>query len=185
MSEARNSDRQPFRLLPFEATPELATLHLDGTVARSRDGLQLIYRLQGNLSELAIPEAASAPERRDGLWQATCLEAFLAVPAAEPYWEVNLSPAGHWNVYRLNGYRQGLAPEPALQQLPFQVSRRETGLELSLALPLPPAILPPQPLQIGITAVLQRRDGSLSYWALAHHGAEADFHRRDGFLLEL
>jgi len=38
---------------------------------------------------------------------------------------------------------------------------------------------------VAITAVLQSRDGTCSYWALLHPGPEADFHRREGFALRL
>jgi hypothetical protein len=42
-----------------------------------------------------------------------------------------------------------------------------------------------QPLQVGIAAVIRLAGGGLTYWALTHPGPQADFHRRDGFLVEL
>jgi hypothetical protein len=35
--------------------------------------------------------------------------------------------------------------------------------------------------QLGLTAVVEAADGSLSYWALRHPVARPDFHHRDGF----
>jgi hypothetical protein len=36
-----------------------------------------------------------------------------------------------------------------------------------------------------VTAVIEQQGEALSYWALAHSGLEADFHRREDFLLRL
>ncbi|MFO7627932.1 MAG: DOMON-like domain-containing protein [Prochlorococcaceae cyanobacterium] len=188
-----NSTQRSFALVPFSACGIPAGLNLEGTVARTGEALLLHYRLSGPLQELLIPAPAASAERRDGLWQTTCFEAFLAEAGSETYWELNLSPAGHWNLYRLDGYRKGLAPEAALSALPLQLGSPQPAaedltqglLELQLELPLPPALAGAGHLELAITAVLQQRDLSLSYWALAHPGPEPDFHRRDGFLLEL
>ena len=56
---------------------------------------------------------------------------------------------------------------------------------LHLDLPLPQGLSAAVPLQVGITSVIEERSGRLSYWALAHPGAEPDFHRREAFLLRL
>lgn len=175
----------PQRLVPFASTPALAAFQLEAEAERCGSILQLRYRLAGPLEQLAIATPAAAPERRDGLWQATCFEAFWAEAGAEPYWELNLSPAGHWNLYRLDGYRQGLAEEQAFSSLPFQIHHGPAELVLVVELPLPPALGPQTPLELAITAVLAQADGNVSFWALVHPGSEADFHRRDGFLLEL
>jgi hypothetical protein len=41
------------------------------------------------------------------------------------------------------------------------------------------------PLEISLTAVIDQVGQGGSYWALAHTGAEPDFHRRDSFRLRL
>ncbi|MFM7264623.1 MAG: DOMON-like domain-containing protein, partial [Cyanobium sp.] len=133
---------------------------------------------------------APAPQRRDELWKATCLELFLALPEQEGYREFNLSPSGDWNVYQLSGYRQGLQPDPAWQALPF-TRRDEAGpqspaaLVAQLTTTLPADLAAAPVLEAAVTAVLQLQDGSCCYWALRHPGEEADFHRRDGFALRL
>jgi len=38
---------------------------------------------------------------------------------------------------------------------------------------------------VGIAAVIKLTGNGLTYWALAHPGPAADFHRRDSFLVEL
>ncbi|WP_411876213.1 DOMON-like domain-containing protein [Vulcanococcus limneticus] len=183
---------ESFRLVPFDSATAPARVRLEGDLSRTDERLRLRYRLADPGGTLRIPPAAPAPRRRDELWSRTCLELFLAVPGSVAYWEVNLSPSGDWNVYRLSGYRQGLAPEPAVTALPFAVERCGDGLELKLEFHLAPLVATGQPLQMAVTAVLEHHtppgvsgEGPLSYWALGHPGPVADFHDRDGFLLRI
>jgi hypothetical protein len=181
------------RLMPFPAQEQQSPPDLDlfGALERRGDGLDLRFRLQGNLDQLLLPEASAAPARCDGLWQHTCLEAFWGACGEPGYWEWNASPSGDWNLYRFDRYRQGLRPEPLAQPprchwMLGSAAARGQQLELQLQLPdLAAAAVPAGALEASLTAVLEHRDGSLSYWALALDGPEPDFHRRDGFVLRL
>ncbi len=42
-----------------------------------------------------------------------------------------------------------------------------------------------EPLELGLTAVIEEIDGSHTYWALHHPEARPDFHHRAGFTLSL
>ena len=161
------------------------SLRLQGSVGRSGERLSLAYRLSDPDGLVLLPPPAPRPRRADGLWSTTCLEFFLAEPGAPPYWEFNLAPSGDWNAYRLAAYRQGLEPVAAIASLPLQVERDASGLDLRLSLDLGHLLPPGRALELGITAVLELNDGPLLYWALSHPGAEADFHRRDGFLVRI
>ena len=167
------------------ASPPASNLTLTGQVVRRGSELQIGWRLAGALEGVCLPEPAALPQRCDDLWQTTCLEFFLATPGADAYWEVNLSPAGHWNVYRFSGYRQGMAPEAALQALPFRVTLTPGVLELELTCDLAALLPGGGPLELAVTAVVEQAGGALTYWALAHPGSAPDFHRRDGFQLRL
>jgi hypothetical protein len=186
---AGGAEGQPFELVPFGAVAD--DVRLAGRIGRDGERLWVHYRLAGARDRLAIPPLAAAPRRRDELWQATCLELFLARPGQPAYWEFNLSPSGDWNVYRLDGYRQGLRPDPAWTDLPLTrvdsnpAAENAGALELHLATTLPPELAAAPELEAAVTAVLQHHDGSCRYWALRHPGEEADFHRRDGFGLRL
>ena len=181
------SPSQPFLLIPFTAPGVLEGLRIDGSVCRLGRQLQLHYRLQGPLAELLIPSAPAkgAPERQDGLWLHTCLEAFWAVENQPGYWELNISPAGPWNLYQLDNYREGLKPEPALAAMATSIVQRSNELQLKVAFSLPEAIGLDQVLQLSVAAVIEQQNKQISYWALAHPGPGPDFHRRDGFLLRL
>ena len=192
-------------LQPFAARAELEPFRLSAGASWQANNLSLQFRLQGPLHQLRIPQAAAEPARRDGLWQSTCFEAFVGLPGQASYWEINLCPSGHWNLYALSGYRQNLRPEPALEALPFRLQLEPQGegqalLLLNLHLQVraagstlnwqqAPGMEPEQPtgttqpeLELSATAVLDHHRCGCSYWAWRHCAADADFHRRESFL---
>jgi hypothetical protein len=171
-----------YELLPFPGEgfnhPWSVTAHLT-----ARWGILAVqYVLAGHLDEILIPPAAATPSRRDGLWEETCFELFLAPVGASSYWEINLSPAGHWNVYRFEDYRHGMREEAAIERLPFAVYRGSEELRLEMTLGLGALPQWQGPLEAGISAVIVRRDAEVVHWALAHSGRRADFHHRAGFI---
>jgi hypothetical protein len=174
-----------YSLKPFPGAGPAPPVTITGDLSRRGPVLAIQYDLRGRLGEVAIPSPAAVPLRKYDLWEATCGELFFGVRGAPNYWEVNLSPAGHWNVFALSGYRQGLTEEGAFQSLPFGVQRQAQRLLLTLELDLGRIIPRDLPLEVGITAVVQDHDGRLTYWALAHPGPEPDFHRRDSFLIRV
>ena len=182
-TQSRQPVQHPFALHSFAPPP--ASLALTGSVRRDGDRLSLHYRLEDPEDLVLVPPASAAPRRCDDLWTSTCFESLMAEPYAEPYWEVNLSPSGDWNLYRLSAYRDGLAPEPAISALPFAVEREGGGLNLRVDLDLGDLPLAGRPLELAVTAVVELRDGVILYWALAHPGEQADFHWREGFRMRV
>jgi hypothetical protein len=154
-------------------------------VSRRSNTFALSYTIRGPIKEIVVPAPVQTPLRKGGLWEETCLEVFLAVKGVQPYWEVNLSPSGHWNVYRFSAYRQGMQEEAAFSSLPFRVERRKDLFLLDVELPLDGIISPETPMEVGISAVLKLRSNQMTYWALSHPGQKPDFHRRESFIAEL
>ena len=176
---------QSFSLQPFSPDTLLPDLTITGHIARRGHTLAIRYALRGSLAELAIPAAVDRPARQHGLWEETCFEFFLAIKDSPRYWEFNLSPAGHWNVYGFQAYRQGMEEEKAFRSLPFSVQRRLDSLLLALKFDLAGIVRAEQAIEVGIAAVIKLRDREVTYWALTHPGPQADFHRRDSFIIEL
>lgn len=176
---------QPFSLVPFEHGHHPAGLRFSGAVCRQGADLRIRYRLEGPLQRLRLPPPTDTPERRDLLWQDTCLECFLALPGEGSYREVNLSPEGHWNAYRLEGYREGLAVDPEVSQPELRLLPDPPAWEVQLRCLLPPSLAVAPELELAVTGVLATCEGQLSYWALRHGGATADFHWRDDFCLRI
>ncbi len=148
--------------------------------------LELTYRLSGDLSHIEIPTPTPAPPsaaRTDGLWRHTCVEAFIRSAGSPAYREFNFSPSGLWQAYAFNSYRAGGLLEPATA--PHIECRINPGV-LTLHATIPPENIPSgKPLQLGLTTVVERIDGSIGYWALQHAAGKPDFHHPDTFDLEL
>jgi hypothetical protein len=168
---------------PSSMNHSVVDLQLTGSIARSGSYLALSYRLSGSLAEVIMAPSVEHPQRQDNLWQETCFEWFLGIPHADRYWEFNLSPAGHWNVYHFDRYRDGMQPEAAVSGLPMQVQQQSDCVLVRVEADLTAIGLGEQELEVGITAVIRQRGDELSYWALTHPGPEADFHRRDSFVM--
>ena len=168
----------------LERHPAVACAALRGieaSVARSADGrLKVIYVLEGEIDQLRIPQPGPA-RIAERLWQHTCCEIFIARKGLRSYHEFNLSPSGEWAAYVFARYRKGaLLADPTLDPY-IAVQRAADRLTLSALIPLRQE----GTLHIGLAAVVEERNGVLSYWALGHAAGKPDFHHPDAFALEL
>jgi len=148
--------------------------------------LAFSYTLIGDIHRLLIPIAA-APKHVDGLWRHTCFETFIGMKGSPVYYEFNFSPSSEWAAYRFRAYRDGeplddaafspnISVEQAADRLTLMAMVRSDHLTV---------IQPGATLRIGLTAVIEATEGSLSYWALKHPADKPDFHHADSFVLEL
>ena len=190
--------RQVCPLLPQDPYESPDLLLSAEFVWREGGILELSYNLRpaqpdADLHGLSLPSHAPATvppasvpiqgERRDGLWKHSCFEAFIGLPGSEQYWELNVSPLGHWNLYSFESYRQ--AGSGFVEALPPSVTVRHTQRDcrcdvvLDLGSWWPSEGMP----DLGLTMVVEEINGRLSYWALSHPGDTADFHDRRSFLI--
>lgn len=147
-----------------------------------KNDLQLIFTLEGDHATLKWP-ATENPARTDNLWEQTCFEVFFFTQDGA-YYEVNLSPSSRWAAYHFTDYRQGQSdadlPAPRIMMQPSESGPME--LQSKLDLHGLAGLDPSQPLQIGLSAVIETRSGQKTYWALAHPGERPDFHHPDCFI---
>ncbi len=174
-----------FFLKPFPSTVPLPGIQISGSIERSGNIIYVNYEILGPVAELDLPAPAEQPARRNLLWEETCFELFLGIKKSDLYWEFNLSPAGHWNVYRFEAYRQGMQEEPAITSLPFSIERKQDSFRLSLKLDMDNIVPANQTVEAAVSAVIKPGNSPMRYWALVHPGQQADFHRRDGFIIDL
>jgi hypothetical protein len=148
--------------------------------------LALHYAVAGELRDLSVP-AVTAPTRADGLWRATCFEAFVRRPTGEAYGEFNMSPSRQWACYRFGAYRAGMAPMAGVGDPRIDVALSETRLDLRAVWDLDGAadLQGEGPWRLGLSAVIEEAGGRISHWALAHPSGKADFHHADSFALQL
>jgi hypothetical protein len=173
--------RRALSLHPACLCPPVTAIAVEA--ARPAAGtLQLRYEVSGEISALKLPPAGE-PLRADGLWRASCFEAFLrAGPGPGPdYCEFNLSPSRAWAAYRFTGYRDGMSP--ADPETPPDIAVRAEAGRFTLEATL--CGLPALPWRLGLSAVIEEQTGRLSYWALAHPPGKPDFHHADCLALEL
>ena len=175
--------KQSFTLQPFE--PDDLLLSINGAIEYQQGLLEVGYALQGDLTQILFPSAVTSPKRKFALWEATCLEFFVAIVGQADYWEFNSASNGNWQVFHLNDYREGLKDEAAINYLPFVVQQDERGLRLDLSIDLTGLFPPDTKLEMAITTVIQDTMNEYSYWAIQHGGEAADFHRRADFVIKL
>jgi hypothetical protein len=171
----------PQALIPHPDSRPPANLRIEALAVREATGLMsLRYALIGDIAGIRVPERAAAA-RTDGLWRRTCFEAFLRPPGGEAYYELNLSPSTEWAAYRFDRYRDGMTPlEIAPPRIETAAGAGRLALSALVALDLPPGAM-----RLGLTAVVEAADGSVSYWALAHPPGKPDFHHPDCLALDI
>ncbi len=174
-----------FVLTPFpgEANPPGVTIV--GSIARRAGTLSFRCEVRGDLAKVAIPSRAGSPRRKHRLWEGTCVELFFGTADSGGYREINFSPAGHWNVYRFDGYREGMREEETVSSLPFEVRKGPEALVFTAEIGIGTIVPPGADVAANVAAVIEAADGGKSHWALRHPGARPDFHRRDGFVWTL
>ncbi|MGB1110382.1 MAG: DOMON-like domain-containing protein [Gammaproteobacteria bacterium] len=152
--------------------------------------LLLEYRLRGDLGGIQLPERGKG-EFRDGLWQATCFEAYIAASSGGAYWEFNIAPSGDWAVYAFDACREGMRPKPELvPTISWSRSSQDKSAEesaglLQARLEIDGLSELSRPWKLGLSAVIQEQGGALCYWALTHPSESPDFHHPAGFTLRL
>ncbi|HEX5127383.1 MAG TPA: DOMON-like domain-containing protein [Rhodocyclaceae bacterium] len=189
-------DISDLRCHPAVPCAAVHALHA-GTCVLADGGLQLRFQLQGKIDALCIPQhrqaaCASLIDQRDELWRHTCFEAFVATSESSAYREYNFSPSGHWAAYAFTDYRQrDMAWRPVqAPKMTFACTADDVLLDVHIPAALLPTLSPdtagaPIALDVGLTAVIEASDGTLSYWALTHPGTRPDFHQRTAFIVRV
>ncbi|MEY4517204.1 MAG: hypothetical protein RL180_1550 [Pseudomonadota bacterium] len=189
MSHIRlNQIEDPLSLSPFEPfSSDGQAIGVTVQLTRyPRRQLLLDYQLQDASGAVLWPDHhAMTPERADFLWQRTCMELFIRQHNHAAYTEFNFSPLARWNAYAFDDYRQPDLSPPRQQRHAQLVSLRLQHYRMQALIDLSEILPADEPLQVGLTAVLQHPNDQLSYWALQHSGDRADFHRAYDWSLPL
>ncbi|MGE8140884.1 DOMON-like domain-containing protein [Novosphingobium sp. NPDC080210] len=159
---------ETFDLLCHPDTPAVHVRGIAVAVARKGDALSLRYRIACPPDQLRLPKSAD-PVRMDGLWQHTCMEAFIA-RADGSYCEFNFSPSGAWAAYAFDSYRAGMRDRDTSPPL-ILCDKGEDFFEVAATIDVTGLSG-----KLSLTAVVEEADGAKSYWALAHANGQPDFH---------
>lgn len=128
----------------------------------------------------AISEPAETA-RADELWKTTCFEAFLRCLGGQGYREWNFAPSGEWAAYDFTATRTGMKEADAAEPY-IRVEDNLTWWALGASIAVPADTN----WELGLSVVLEEKDGTKSYWALAHPNPEKpDFHDPGCFIARL
>lgn len=173
-------------LKPHPGTPSPAR-SIEVEIARPQpDALALRYFLEGDLAQIRLPPITVC-RRRHGLWRHSCFEAFIRAPSGSAYFEFNFAPSMEWAAYRFDGYRSGMAALRAFGPPHLESRQGEGSYEIGTVLRLGSVaeLKAEADWRLGLSAIVEDREGHRSFWALAHPPGEPDFHHEDCFALEL
>lgn len=168
-------------LIPHSDHPAKAISGVEFRWFEPGDGTLILRWQVFGVEALAIP-AFAGKGRGEDLWRTTCFELFLRDAAGKGYIEFNFSPSERWATYWFDGYREGrvdldlpVAPEVSSASGAFTFVLTAT-IDINL---LDGAAF------AGVSAVIEEKDGTKSYWALAHAPGEPDFHNPACFALPI
>ena len=175
------AELRPHPTSPCEAVTRIVIEIDDEAFPRA---LRLRFRVDGDIDRIRLPATGFA-RRGDGLWQHTCFEAFLRPDASDSCHEFNFAPSGDWALYRFGARRSGRSlPElPAPPAIECGAGQDRIDLSAQFSIAALPELAGAASFSVGVAAVVETEDGSLSYWALAHGGEEPDFHDPSSFAL--
>ena len=173
------------QLIPHPKAPASAVDNVTAQVL-GYDGRALFVEWAVNPRETLLRADPAEPVRTDGLWRSTCFEVFLKSEGSEAYFEFNFSPSFAWAAYGFDRSREGMRPLPLRMDPEIMVSPPEAKdwYFQSAEFDLPELLA--GPAMLNLTAVIEERDGTKSYWALSHPpDGPPDFHHPACFTLEL
>jgi hypothetical protein len=158
-------------LVPHPTNPPRAVHGVDVRWFEKGDGRLVLRWLVNGADAVKVPPFAGKG-RGDDLWQTTCGELFLKDRAGPGYREFNFSPSGRWAAYRFSDYRAGMsdADDPAIE------ISSGSGQFLFVFTALLDASALEGSEVAALTAVIEEKDGTKSYWAVAHPPGKPDFH---------
>lgn len=171
---------QTVPLVPHPDHPPRGIKGIDVRWLETRKGVFVLRWVIQGVEALAVPGFAGKG-RGDDLWQTTCGELFLKDRDGPGYREFNFSPSERWAAYRFENYREGRTDEDIP---PPEVSSEGGQFLFVLTALLDPALLAGSELA-GISAVIEEKDGTKSFWAITHAPGAPDFHNPACFALPL
>jgi hypothetical protein len=174
-------------LAAHPSTPNNAVRRLDVQLRAEEPGILVFrYSLDADMSGVRVPPSGVGG-RADTLWKHTCFEAFVAPADAPGYLEFNFSPSLDWAIYRFSAYREGMSPAEIGRDPEISARQGDDGLELQSVVHLGHLadLRDARHLRIAVAAVIEDKNGRLSYWGLRHPPGKPDFHHPNGFAMEV
>jgi hypothetical protein len=174
-----------FNLVPHPSTPPSQPVKVWATVDHAASlgavaTTNIWFGVGAPADRFAIPPM-SEPWRANELWKTTCFEAFLRSVGEDSYREWNFAPKGNWAAYDFSAYREGMTAAEVGSPPYIRVEDNFTWWTVGATI----AVDAGTKWELGLSAVLEEKDGTKSYWALAHPSEKPDFHAPGCFVARL
>lgn len=165
-------------LKPYSKKRELT---VEGTLILNSNKLSLHFKISGALKSYSFPKKEKL-KRANELWRATCFELFLANSKTKIYYEINISPTLHWNIYRLETYRAEPKELIVSSEAIIKIREDEQSYEINFELECKELDLAEFD-QYNLAVILLNNQNEREFWTIRPMGKSPDFHDRDGFSL--
>ena len=175
-------------LRPFIGNEVDAVEGIEYGIWRDGGSIGVEFDIYGLLSHLVLPpQTASVGKRCDDLWRHTCFELFVREEGNETagYLECNFSPAGNWNMYSFTSYRKQMVLADAVSGPQITTEMTKKIFTLRAEVDLAGLVSESSHVEVGVSCIVENRDGKLGYWALSHPGEIPDFHDPRSFTVRL
>jgi hypothetical protein len=175
-----------FSLIPHPSTPPADPAFkvwatIDHAASLGAMATTNIWFGVGAPAERFVIAPLSEPWRSDELWRTTCFEAFLRATDAEAYREWNFAPHGNWAAYDFSGYREDMTNAEVGSPPYIRMEDNFTWWTVGATI----AVEADARWELGLSAVLEEKDGTKTYWALEHPSDKPDFHHAACFATRL
>jgi len=171
---------QTVSLIPHPDHPPRGIHAVDVRWLETRKGVLVLRWVIKGVDALAAP-AFAGKGRGENLWQTTCGELFLKDQTGAGYREFNFSPSERWAAYHFSGYREGMVDT----EIPPPEVSSEGGQHLFVLTALLDSSVLEGSETAGLSAVIEEKDGTKSYWAIGHAPGKPDFHNPACFTVPL
>lgn len=176
-----------YNLKPYEINPEVQNIQVQASIKRNQNILVVEYTLIDPQDKIFVSPDMFTNKRQKGLWKSTCFEIFWkpSVSKNNAYWELNLSSDLNWNVFVFDDIRKPVEKED-LNVKDISFSRKNSKPhQFFIELDLGQCGLGDQKIKLSLTTVLEHKNKTKSYWALAHKGSAPDFHNMESFIITI
>ena len=143
------------------------------------NNISLHFKISGAVKKYQIPLKENL-KRANNLWKATCFELFLANSKTQSYYEINISPTLHWNIYRLETYRAEPKELISSSKPIIEIKEDEKSYEIDFELECKELDLVEFD-QYNLAVILLNKQNEREFWAVNPVGERPDFHDRGGF----
>lgn len=173
-----------YSLKPYKNDPSFFGINV--SIKDLPDKIIVHFKLNP-VTHLNLGPLEKSQRRTLKLWEKTCLEFFIKNAKGE-YYEFNIAPNLDWNCFYFPSKGSPLVEHPMNEPLEFKAHSNSDMFELEVTAGkknFHTLFWQANQMSVGISSVIENKDGQISYWALEHCDSRPNFHHFDSFVVKL